>query len=156
VDDVSLVALDEALVRIRVAAQRPAYRTQLLQQLDQPGTLAELRLLRAVQRRSKGKTRPTIRDVAADLGIEQSTASRSVARAVTHGYLSKQASPDDQRECLLTLTHAGRRYLTQVTARRRALLARSVAEWSAEDLDRLVVLMNRLTDDIEGTRDGAR
>lgn len=152
----SLGALDDALVRIRVATQRLAYRQQLHQGLDQPGTLAELRLLRAVQRRTTQETRPTIRDVAAELGIEHSTASRAVARAEANGYLSKGASTEDQRQCLLMLTDAGCSYLTELTARRRALLAESVADWPADELSQIATLLNRLADDIEGTKVRAR
>lgn len=147
--DANLDQLDEFLVRIRVANNRPAYRRRLLTGATYLTSLAELRVLRAVERRTCDRTGPSIGDIAEELGIEHSTASRSVAAAVEAGLLTRSASADDQRRSNLELTERGRKGLAETTERRRALLAESVSEWSEDELAHLTEMLARLADDVD-------
>lgn len=51
------------------------------------------------------------------LGVSASTASEQIRDLVTKGYLSEQPSKDDKRSIWLTLTPAGKKYLTDITKR---------------------------------------
>lgn len=135
--------LDDLLTAVRLAVQRPAYRRRLLRGLDIPGGISTLRMLRAVEILS-GPGAPSIKDVAARLAVEHSTASRGVDAAVRSGLLTKQPCTDDQRRARLALTSQGRRVLKKTSARRRELLEDVTEGWPAEDIARLIELLDAL------------
>lgn len=136
--------LDEAIVGFRAATQRPAYRQRLLKDIDFEGGIASLRLLRSVERQSVDGTGPSIRQVATDLGVEHSTASRSVDALVRADLLSRARCSDDQRQARLHLTDRGRASLSAATGRRQEVLASLVEDWEATDLRTLTRLLDRL------------
>jgi DNA-binding MarR family transcriptional regulator len=138
-----LQRLDELLVGIRVALQRPGYRRQLLAGLDVPGGLANLRLLRAVERLARDQA-PSITEVAARLAIEQSTASRAVEVTVQAGLLTKRPCTQDGRRIRLDLTKKGARLLSKATARRVALLSEIAADLGSGDISTLNALLETL------------
>ncbi len=155
--------LDDALVEVRRALQRPGYRHRLLDGLSVEVSLATLRLLRAVQRTTTPATTrattpasaavgdagapvgaPSIGEVAEALAVDPSTASRLVDRAVAGGLLERRACADDRRRTRLHLSERGRRFLDEVTERRRDLLREITFTWSRGDVDDLVGLLRRL------------
>lgn len=143
--------LDEALTRIRRVLLRPGYRQRLLAGLPQDVPLGVLRLLRVVQRASE---QPSIGAVADVLTVDPSTASRMVDRAVERGELERRTCVDDARRTRLHLTPAGQALLDTATRRRRELLAEVTSDWSPDDLDDLVVHLERLQagfDELEGS-----
>jgi DNA-binding MarR family transcriptional regulator len=129
-----LDALDAALVDVRRVLQRPAYRRRLLASVGAPVDLGALRTLRVVQR---SEDPPSVGDVAEVLGVDPSTASRTVDRCVCAGLLVRRSSATDRRRALLELTDQGREVLGRVTAARRELLAEVTREWDADDLAHL-------------------
>src|SRR5690606_24661415 len=135
-------ALDEAIFNFRAATQRPAYRERILAGFD--GGIASLRLLRSVERLTDEHDGPSIRQIADDLGIEHSTASRAVDSLVRSGLLSRQRCTDDQRQVRLQLTARGRTVLEEATAHRRTVLASLVRDWHEEDLRTLTRLLDTL------------
>jgi DNA-binding MarR family transcriptional regulator len=135
--------LDDELAKVRVAAQRPQYRRAVLAGLEVGGGIATLRLLRAVENLSTGSA-PSIKDVAARLGVEHSTASRSVEAAVRFGLLTKRACTGDLRRVQLELTPEGRRLLRRTSARRREVLSILTEDWASEDVERLLELLSAL------------
>lgn len=144
-DPSRLQHLDDLLSALRLAVQRPGYRRRLLQDLDVPGGITGLRLLRAVQALS-GDGSPSIKDVAGRLAVEHSTASRGVDSAVRDGSLRKQPCSEDQRRTRLELTPAGTELLER-TADRRGQIPGTVTEhWDEGDLARLVELLAALKD----------
>lgn len=145
----SLDHLDELLTRIHVARQRPAWRRRLLAGAGAVANVSTLRTLRAVEQLQCNGAGASIGDVADHLGVEHSTASRTVSAVVAAGLLSKSPAADDQRRSVLTLTDAGVRALTTVTDRRRELVAETVADWPGDDIDTLVALLERLTQRFE-------
>jgi DNA-binding MarR family transcriptional regulator len=145
VNDATLDDLDDLLVRIRVAQQRPEWRRRLISGSAFQLGLSELRVLRAVERRSGA----SIGDVAEDLGIEHSTASRAVTHAVGAGFLLKSSSPVDQRRTSLQLTESGWQALQEMTSRRREMVAEVVIDWMPSDIVQLNQLLGRLVDDFE-------
>lgn len=142
VDD--FATLDELVVRLAQQRRSPAYQRLLLQ--DLPIQISGLRVLRTIERlRARGEM-PTVKDVAADHGIEQSTASRVVNAVVTSGFVTKSTCGDDQRKTRLDLTAAGRDVLDQATAKRQELLAQITADWPTDDITRLIALLGQLTE----------
>lgn len=140
----AIPGLDEVIHAFRVATQRPAYRQRLLAGLGFEGGIASLRLLRSVERLTDGDRGPAIRQVANDLGIEHSTASRGVETLVQAELLTRTRCADDQRQARLQLTPRGRDALAEATEHRQQVLAGLVEDWSEEDLQRLTVLLDRL------------
>lgn len=141
--------LDELLTRIFTARQRPEWRRRVLDSTDSVRALSTLRVLRAVERRALSGRAASISDVADELAVEHSTASRTVSTVVAAGLLTKSPAADDQRRSLLVLTDVGRKTLAQVTARRRDMVTAVVADWPDEQVDTLVTLLDRLADDFE-------
>ena len=141
--------LDELLVRVHTVRQRPGWRRRLIDAATTVPTLSTLRVLRAVEQREKTGHGASIGEVAEYMGVEHSTASRTVTSAVTAGLLTKTLSAEDQRRCVLMLTDRGRDALAEVTARRRDMVAETVAHWSDDDVDTLVDLLERLVTDFE-------
>lgn len=139
----TIASLDEAITKFRIATQRPGYRQALLAGLD-IGAIAALRLMRSVERLSDGEVGPSIRQLATDLGVEHSTASRSVDHLTRRELLSRHRSPDDQRQTRLLLTARGREVLAEATAQRQEVLRSLVHDWRGDDLRTLTRLLEQL------------
>ncbi len=106
-------------------------------------------MLRAVEQREKAGLSASVGEVAEYMAVEHSTASRTVANVVSAGLLTKTHDVEDQRRCVLTLTDAGRMALSDVTERRREMVAETVADWPESDVDKLVDLLEQLVTDFE-------
>ncbi|WNG81964.1 MarR family winged helix-turn-helix transcriptional regulator [Mycobacterium sp. ITM-2016-00316] len=141
--------LDDLLTRIHVARQRPSWRRRLLDGADPVTNVSTLRTLRAVEHHQRHGGGASIGDVAEYLAVEHSTASRTVSAVVAAGLLTKSPADDDQRRSVLVLTDIGVKALATVTDRRRDLVAETVADWDTADIDRLLTLLERLTERIE-------
>ena len=141
--------LDDALARIRLARQRPAWRNRILSGTDGDTKLSTLRVLRAVEQREEAGDAASVRDIADYLGVDHSTASRTVAGVVACGLLAKSADAGDPRRRALLLTDSGRARLSALTLRRRRAVAQTVADWDTTDVDTLVALLERLADAFE-------
>ena len=144
--------LDDLLTRIQLVRQRPSWRRHLLDGAGPMANVSTLRVLRAVEQCQSDRG-ASIGDVADYMAVEHSTASRTVASAVAAGLLTKSSAADDQRRCALVLTDAGREVLATVTDRRRGLVADTISDWPEADVDALVDLLDRFTDDLERRRD---
>lgn len=130
----------------RMATQRPAYQERILAGQRFSGGVASLRLLRSVERQSGGEgAGPSIRQVATDLGVEHSTASRSVDVLVRGGLLDKRPCATDQRQARLQLTEHGAEALAEATARRQEAVASVIGDWSEADLVMAAQLLERLS-----------
>ena len=119
-----------------MARQRPG---------GQAGNPSTLRVLRAVELHQRPGGGACIGDVAEYLGVEHSTASRTVSAIVAAGLLTKTPAAEDQRRSVLMLTEAGRTTLSSVTQQHRDL----VADWPDADIDTLVTLLTRLAERVE-------
>ncbi|MGW5150059.1 MarR family winged helix-turn-helix transcriptional regulator [Rhodococcus koreensis] len=141
--DQDLTSVDELLLRLVRSVRRPSYRRRILEGVSHiPGTEA-LRVLRAVELREKRGKLPSISDVADDLEIEQSTASRAVNAAVERDLVVRAPDADDLRRVVLRLTESGRGALSTATANRMALIEEITADWPAADLHDLARLLER-------------
>lgn len=146
VPDDDLTTLDELVVRLSRRQRSLSYRRELLRGLPEGFGIAGLRVLRSIERRQAGAQAPTVKDVASDHGIEQSTASRAVAAVVDAGLATRSTCDDDQRKSRLALTTAGQDVLDRATQNRQEMLSRVTADWAPGDLGRLTALLERLVE----------
>ncbi len=136
--------LDELLLRFVRAVRRPSYLNRILQGASGiPGAQA-LRVLRSVELREQRGERTSIRDVAADLEIEQSTASRAVNAIVDLELVSRSTDPSDQRRTLLSLTPEGHAALTLASRNRMSVIAEVSARWTAAEIQLFTRMLEQL------------
>jgi DNA-binding MarR family transcriptional regulator len=83
---------------------------------------------------------------------DPSTVSRQVAQLVGLGLVQRRPDPQDGRAALFSATEAGLRAFAEHRRVRNQRTAAVVAGWPAEDVCRLVGLLDRLTTDFEHYR----
>jgi DNA-binding MarR family transcriptional regulator len=83
-------------------------------------------------------------DLVARLGLDKSTVSRQVASLVDLGLVDRAADPVDGRAQVLTPSDEGAARLARIRSARRARWEADLADWPAEDVDRLGELLGRL------------
>ena len=84
--------------------------------------------------------------LAENLGVNASTAMRSIDRLVAGGLVTRSANPADRRETLLALTDAGRSIVADVTGRRRAEIGRIVKAMPPKQQQGLVAALRAFGD----------
>ena len=141
-----LGAVDAALTRIgRVANSRRAarHRSELSGVDLLPTAVATLATVFRI-----GPARLT--EVSAQLELEPSRVSKEINRLVEGGLVAQVRDTSDRRAVLLTVTEEGadawRRYRKAVDKQ----LARTLREWSDEDLAQLADLLSRLAAAVAG------
>jgi DNA-binding MarR family transcriptional regulator len=87
-------------------------------------------------------------ELAEELGVDVSTASRQVYRLIQDGLIRRRAHPLDRRSALLEITPRGRRSVARVHRARREIIAELFAEWPLEDRATLARLLERLARDL--------
>lgn len=124
-------ALTDAVVDGLLAAGRMlvAQTARSLAQLDANVTLPQYRAL--VVLATVGPRR--VVDLAADLGVQPSTATRLGDRLVRKHLVSRQERPDDRRAAWLVLTATGRRLIAEIMRQRRDEIAALVASVAIPD-----------------------
>jgi DNA-binding MarR family transcriptional regulator len=88
-----------------------------------------------------------ITDVAAELGLDRSNASRMLAAAVSAGLVSKVVSADDARRAVLGITPAGADLLAAAREWQEQTFMRLVADWPTADVRRFAGYLMRLAAD---------
>jgi DNA-binding MarR family transcriptional regulator len=86
----------------------------------------------------------TVNDVADELGIDQSGASRFITQAVDRGYLRKIASPRDARQRLLVVTDEGTALVAAAHRWQEQVFDNLTTEWSPTEVEQFHQLMERL------------
>ena len=98
-----------------------------------------------------------IGDVAIELGLDRSNASRMLAAAVDAGLVSKTVSPHDARRTQLRATASGRALLATARAWQQETFSQLVADWQAQDARRFAAYLRRLApQQLEPPRQGER
>lgn len=77
-------------------------------------------------------------ELAASVGVHQSTATRGSDRLAQLGLVTRERDPHDRRRVVVTLTEQGRTTLAEAYARRRQLLAEAVGRMQLGDVAQLV------------------
>jgi DNA-binding MarR family transcriptional regulator len=85
-----------------------------------------------------------ISEVAAELDISLSVASRRIAELEDHGLVERVGDPADGRCSLIAISPAGTEKLQAAHRRIRGALAAAVAEWSPDEVAGLAVGLVRL------------
>ncbi|MET9444660.1 MarR family transcriptional regulator [Streptomyces sp. NPDC006610] len=78
------------------------------------------------------------------MSVDMSVTSRHVAHVCERGWIERSPDPSDRRSRILRLTPAGRTRLDELSRRTGRLLADRLADWSDDEVGRLVQLMTRL------------
>ncbi|HZA04072.1 MAG TPA: MarR family transcriptional regulator [Propionibacteriaceae bacterium] len=99
-----------------------------------------------------GPVRPT--DLAASLGLDISTVSRHLAQLHRAGLVQRSADPADRRAQRVQLSPTGRAEVDRALASRRALLERSLSDWTDDDVELLHRLITRMLASLESAEEG--
>ena len=86
----------------------------------------------------------SVNDVARELGIDQSNASRLISQAVATGVLAKTRSTQDGRIATLAVTLKGQEVLAASWAHQEATFGQLVKDWAADDQTRLARYLRAL------------
>lgn len=88
-----------------------------------------------------------VSDVALDLGVDLSVASRQLAALAADGYVERRPDANDRRAQLVEITPAGRRALTDAHRRMVAAFDEVLSGWSDAEVDALRAGIDRLRAD---------
>ncbi|WP_157244908.1 MarR family winged helix-turn-helix transcriptional regulator [Nonomuraea typhae] len=86
----------------------------------------------------------TVNEIAGELGLDQSGASRMVAQAAERGYLAVTASAADGRRRTVVLTEEGRELLAHAHAWQEEVFDRLTGDWAPGERERFHRAMLRL------------
>ncbi|WP_256103744.1 MarR family winged helix-turn-helix transcriptional regulator [Streptomyces sp. ODS05-4] len=78
------------------------------------------------------------------LAVDMSVTSRHVAHVVDRGWVERLPDPDDRRSRIIRLTTAGEGMLDDLGQRTTDMFARTLGDWSDEDVSTLTALLARL------------
>ncbi|MEM9393079.1 MAG: MarR family winged helix-turn-helix transcriptional regulator [Pseudomonadota bacterium] len=143
----SFAELDRGLMRLRRLWLQQGRRRRLIDEIGSPIAMSVLRTIFAIDALNSETT--SVSDVAAELEVDASTASRLVESAVSNGYAERNPSSVDRRKSVLKLTVSGRDMLVKARAGRQKLLGEVTANWTDQDVELIATLLNRLHDDFE-------
>jgi DNA-binding MarR family transcriptional regulator len=88
-----------------------------------------------------------VSEVAEQLSVDLSVASRQVAALVQAGYVEREPDPDDGRATRLRVTDLGTRVLTDSHRRMVATATEALSGWSEDDVASLATKLERLRED---------
>lgn len=106
--------------------------------------LSHLDVLGLVQRLSQ-TSEVTVGNIAEQMRIDQSRASRIVAELVKSGVLRRQASQEDARRTIVTLTRKGADLRLQFEAVKLDVLSQVLADWRPDEIATFAKLYDRFT-----------
>lgn len=89
---------------------------------------------------------PTVNNVAAELGLDQSNASRLLTHAAEAGYLVLRRSGVDRRQRTVILTEPGHQLLTAAHTWQDSVFEALTAEWTDDDRAAFEQAMHRLVE----------
>jgi len=108
---------------------------------EQDLSLTQLRVLGILRDRE-----PTMAELANYLGLERSTVSGLIDRAVQRGLVCKTTHPDDGRSVRVSLSGEARLLATQVIAEIGALMAPLTGRLNSSEQKRLFALLAKVLD----------
>ena len=147
-DPGALERLDRALLLARRAVTLPELSSLPLPELDRAldpakalACLAVADLVKADPDRTV-----TVKDVAAALALEHSTASRLLSDTAALGLVERGSDPQDRRRTSVTLTATGEHIVQEVSEIRHWALGEVLAQWPEQDVLRFAELIEGFTD----------
>lgn len=113
-------------------------------------------VLEAVDGVSKVASEVSVADVAHQLGIDRSGASRLISDAIGRGHLERANSPLDARRAVLAITTSGQQLLDDAHEWQQATFAKLTAKWDRADSEQLAVYLRRLAEEVPPSASPAR
>ncbi|MFC0041824.1 MarR family winged helix-turn-helix transcriptional regulator [Actinomadura rayongensis] len=98
----------------------------------------------------------TVGGVAAEMGVTQPVASRTIAACIADGLLRRAASQEDGRRIVLRLTPEGEAERRRFAAAQRAAFEAITAAWDADDRERFARYLVRYGQDAADWAAGRR
>ncbi|OAN35735.1 hypothetical protein A4X16_17235 [Microbacterium sp. H83] len=92
----------------------------------------------------------SVSDLGAAIGVDQPRASRLVQQGVAHGFVRREADPDDARRTRIALTDEGRAIARGMRGERREALGAALAAFTDDERTELARLLTKLADNWEG------
>jgi DNA-binding MarR family transcriptional regulator len=112
---------------------------------DDAGHVGHVLVLEAIEAAARGGV-AQIGEVAVELGLDRSNASRMLAAAVAAGLVTKTVSAHDARRTELAVTPAGAELLAAARAWQEQTFRRLTADWPAADVRRFASYLVRLAE----------
>lgn len=116
---------------------------------DPPGRFGGPARMRMLEALAAASTALSVSDLGAAIGVDQPRASRLVQQGVAHGFVRREADPDDARRTRIALTDEGRKVARGMRGERREALGKALAAFTDEERDQLATLLNKLADNWE-------
>ncbi len=151
-DPAVIARLDRALLRMRRTVVRPEVTSVPIPALQRTVDLAKVMACLAIgdlQGLQEPPRPVTVKDVAAALELEHSTASRLLTEAEAEGLILRSTDPSDRRRTVVELTAGGQAVVQQSSAIRGWAIDAMLSEWSAPDLATFTELIERFSATIE-------
>ena len=96
-----------------------------------------------------------VAQLAEQVGRDPSTVSRQLAKLAQLGLVTRPTGRHDMRVRAATITRAGARAITAITAARRGLLEELIRGWSAEERRLFPQLLQRLADEMKARQESS-
>jgi DNA-binding MarR family transcriptional regulator len=87
---------------------------------------------------------PTMRELAAVIGVTPATATVSVRRAEQNGWIARVPDPHDRRITRIRVTNNGRRIYAYYLAYREEIGSQALAQLSPVEIENLLMLLEKL------------
>jgi DNA-binding MarR family transcriptional regulator len=138
----------DAIETALVALYRASFQHRAWEDIQQRAGLnldkSSASLLKVVK--ACGPSQCRIQDIAAVLGIEAPSVSRTVQDLERDGLLTRRPDDSDRRASQVTLTKAGAQQLAKLQAAKRGRLNAALHDWSVEDRQALARLLHQLAE----------
>lgn len=133
--------LDHAILNVRRVMIKPPAASIPIPELGHSVDFAKVHALMSI---SEADGSCTVKDVAAALGLDHSTASRLLGDAESDGLVRRHSDPSDRRRTIVQLTSKGRTVVSATSTLRCRAIDAVFADWSVEDLDTLADMLQRM------------
>lgn len=130
--------IDAALIRMRRLLELPAHLTDTVD-------LSAVLVTDTVARLRGDGEKTRIADIAANLTVKPSTASRLVASTEAAGFIRRTPSPDDPRSVALDLTPAGEELNATAKGFRIGFLRHAVSGWDDQTVTVFAALLDQFS-----------
>ncbi|MFC8384475.1 MarR family winged helix-turn-helix transcriptional regulator [Nocardia sp. NPDC057272] len=114
---------------------------------DDRRRVQHIQVVEAVAATLRTDRETTVTDVAEQLGLDHSGASRMVRDAVAAGYLAREGSADDRRRVVVRLTGSGRELSAASHDWQRRCFDQLTASWTEHDRRQFAGYLERLADE---------
>jgi len=141
----ALANIDSALREMR-RLWTPTTSGRTRESADARVDLSTVLVVTAIGAEREGRS---VAEIADELGVAATTASRLCDRAVVGGYVIKAPSHADARRLSLSLTESGDALRTRSERFRLAYLARILRDWTAADIDSFEQLLSRFASAVQ-------